>query len=180
MSIPWLDEAPGKWDTVKLGPVTLPGLARLEVTVKESLDIKKPMGAAGATTTLQGSEPARVVIHLRMWEPDHLDAWAAFIKRYRSRAKTNAASAARNALKITHPKTALYGVAAVLIEEISDAVNDRGDIYDVKISCTEFTGEPKGGQTKTEKKLDPRAQVLSDDIPAAPEKPSRTNTGPNT
>jgi hypothetical protein len=149
---PWPNANPKKWNTVKLNDYVLPGIAKVSVKVSQELDKKKARGSAGATITQQGSNAAEVSISLRFFEEQHLKDFARIVQSIRIDAtKTGLGKAYR----ITHPKAAMYGITSVIIEEIDDEENSKGDSYDVKIKCVEFK-PPVAGATKTEKKLAPR------------------------
>ncbi len=171
MAIPWPDRAPSKWDTVVLGGVALPGIGTVAVKLSNELDVKKPKGGAGASVTAQGPEAATVTITLAFHSAEHLAEWQDAVKVLRPKKDVVSAK------KIVHPKTQIYSIDAVLVQTIDDEDNKRGDTYTVKIHCVEFTGTPKGAQTKTEKRLDPREQILAETITNLP-KPSAGNTGP--
>lgn len=171
MAIPWPDRAPSKWDTVVLGGVALPGVCTVSVKLANELDVKKPKGGAGASVTSQGPEASTVDITLTFHDPEHLSEWEDAVKVLRPKKDVVTAK------KIVHPKAKLYGIDAVHVQTIEDDDNNRGDTYKVKLHCVEFVGVPKGAQTKTEKRLDPREQILAETITKLP-KPSSGNAGP--
>ena len=60
-------------DYVLIGGIKTPGLARIEITdAGRDVDIKKPVGANGATITVHGARLSRFSIELRIWTPEQL------------------------------------------------------------------------------------------------------------
>ncbi len=171
---PWIDEQSGQWNRVVLGGLLLPGIATISVDLSEEIDVKKPKGKSGATTTVHGDNPASVSITLQLRNGAELTAWAKAIKALRPKKD------AKSAVRIMHPKTIIYGIEAVLISKIKDKENGHADDYSIQIECIEFRPtDASKDATKTETKLEPRKQVLGADIPNKPATPGETNTGPN-
>lgn len=156
MGVPWLNDAPAAWRTVGLGTGTTPGIAHVTVERSNEVEVKKPKGAAGASTTAQGPNPAQVTIKLTLLRGSELDAWFALADILVP------AKDAATPLTIRHPKTSGYRIDSVTVQSISDAAGDeQGDRYVVTIKCVEFRPAPKKKVTKTEKKLEPRNNDLN-------------------
>jgi hypothetical protein len=162
-SVPWPDVAPTPWNTVIVDGVSLPGVATVDVQLKEEIDVKKPVGATGATTTYQGRNPMKVVIELFMWESAQLDAWARVFPQLFPAPKKGTAGSR----KIVHPKLAIYGIGAVVFESLKDPPNNKGDQYKVTLEAVQFLPPSKSGGTKT-KTLEPRQQILAENLTNLP------------
>lgn len=73
MPIPFWDDAPGAWETLSLGGVTLPGLASVSGRVARKMDTRSRAGADGATVRDRGYEPAQIEIHVKVWTAEQLE-----------------------------------------------------------------------------------------------------------
>lgn len=165
-------EDPSSWDTVELGGIALPGHCRVSVTRSYELDVKKPKGKSHASITYQGTNPAKVTIDVFIWTPQQYKDLRAAFNLIAPQAD------GPDGVPIVHPKCTFWNVPSVFIENFSDPANNRSDEMTIQISCVEFRKASKTTVTKTPKGLDPRTQILGDDIPNAPEKPSAGNTAP--
>lgn len=72
MPVPFWDDAPGAWDTLSLGGVTVPGLASVSGQVARKMDTRSRAGADGATVRDRGYEPAQLEIHVKVWTAEQL------------------------------------------------------------------------------------------------------------
>ena len=172
--IKWLSEDPDGWNTVKLGKHVLPGICTVSLDLEERIDIKKPDGTHGATVTRKGVDPASVIIQLKMWQREQIAALQKMLPDLRPDPRRDTGSH----LPIVHPKTALWGIPAVLIRKIKDPPNEEGGkFYILTFDCIEFLPPQTKSGLKTETKLDPRKQNLAADLVNKPSKPSKTNTG---
>lgn len=180
-TVPWLDDAPELWNTCELGGITLPGLCKVDVSLSQEVDVKKPKGKHGATLTRQGYNPAKVKVRVRVWEAEQFDelqvaianVWPASLTR-----KKNAPTMKVDGpISIEHPKTRLWGIRGVTILGIEDNNGDRGDVYEVTFDCIEFYPSPKTTATKTDKKQLPTYDNSARQ-PDAPPKPSATGNTP--
>lgn len=174
MSVEWPDDNPFDWDRCGLGGLDLPGLARVRVRMSQELDIKKPKGSHGATTTLQGANPARVTITLRMWNAEQFRTFQAAVVPLRSMVGK---SADKGAVDIEHPKTKMWGIRAVLIQDIDDNNDEHGDLYDVAFECVEHRPPPKASATKTPTSTD-RLGASDPNSIRKPDPPSTTGANP--
>ena len=178
MTVPWPADAPSLWNVVKLGTITLPGIATVAIKKGDEVEVKKPKGKAGATTTVQGPKPATVAIELTFLRTEEMNAWYSAVKVLLPAKESGAPQS------IDHPKTAGYYITKVKILDIDDGANEKGDVYKVKISCVEFNPPPKASKaTKTPKTLEPRDNNLASGSTGnyiKVEKPSRDpkNKGP--
>lgn len=172
MTVPWISANNGRaWGTLKLGGLTMPGLVKVGVELSEEIEIKKPKGAIGATTTYQGREPASVQIVVTLYD-SHGDTGAAQLAEMEKmiavvRPKvTKDPKKASSALSIEHPKCTMWGISSVTVQKISDPPDDNAQMKTITFSCVEFKPPPAGAKpaTKTEKSLDPRSQGLAKDL----------------
>lgn len=186
MSVPWPDEAPELWNTLSLGGVALPGLAKVDVRVSQEIEVKKPKGKHGATETRQGYNPADVKIRLRFWEPEQFTQFQTVLAKLwpevAASKKDGQPGKVDGPVKIDHPKTRLWNITAIQIKSIDDKNGDSpGGFYDIDLDCIKYYPPPKVNATKTDKKtLDAFAgkNALDKGGPTPPTKPSVTGNHP--
>lgn len=174
MGIPWLSDDGGRpWSTGTLGGAPLPGIVSIGVTCSDEVEVKKPKGVNGASTTFQGREPAEVEIILDLFDDGdgsgraQFDMYQKLLDVVRPRI-TKDAKKASSALTIVHPKADQYRIAAVICRKIVDPPDTIADKKKITLSCVEFIPPVKGAATKTEKSLDPRKQSLAEDLRDTP------------
>jgi hypothetical protein len=125
------------WDTVELGPGTLPskvteGRAVVAVRAKARSDVKRKAGNNKPTTTNTGRELAEVTITLRFTEKIWPDVEAAIL----------VLQPGSGPHTITHPKTRLAGVNAVSIDSYEGPDWDDYQIGTVVWHCKEWAPPP--------------------------------------
>lgn len=142
----WEDE-PEVWDACFLGGNQLPGVCRVEVTRKWKIDKKSAKGKNGATTTLQGSEPADVTIVCTVLSREDVsELWrlVPLLEPYRGGAKNN-----DFAFDIASPATTWRDIKAIVIESMEGPKLVDG-ILTLTIKAVEYcppakaTGKGKG------------------------------------
>lgn len=137
---PFWGDSPKTWDTVTLGDITLPGVAKVTGKIAMRKDRKRVGGKNGATITHLAYDPSPVSITLQLWTKDHWLSFKVLAGLIRPR------RTAPVAFDIQHPATAVYGIASV---EIIDAgfpqQQGDSDIYAVEIKALEYfpPGAPK-------------------------------------
>jgi hypothetical protein len=141
---PFWNDDPTSWDTVVIGGVTLPGLARIEgLELASKWDVKEAPGSDGATETYQGYTPAAFQIVLRMWERDQ---WLAFLKlatRFRPRPGKNTP----DPVDVVHPELAVWGISRAIVRKLKPKKST--DFYDVAFDMLEYFPQPKKSVTAT-------------------------------
>ncbi len=170
-TIPFPNES-GSWNKVMLAGKELPGIAHVSIDWDVEINVHKAKGKSGATTTEQGVDPAKIDIELMITTKDQLNEWfSQFQDLWHLKGKGGA-------VPILHPKTLGYRIKSVILKSLKDdsGKEGEGDRYRVRIECLQFLA-PSATGSKTTKKLDPRRQVLGEDLPNAP-RPSVTNTNP--
>ncbi len=171
----WPGDDAEAWNRCELDGLEVPGLAIVKVKLSDELDIKKPKGLHGATITRQGRNPAKVSILVRMWEPEQFAAFQAIVVPLRPKVGRGNES---SPVHIIHPKTMLWGIDKVIIQEIDDSNGERGDLYDVTFDCIEHFPPPKNvPATKTDTKLKTYENSVRSTAPPVA-KPSATSSGP--
>ncbi len=131
------------WDTVVLGGLRLPGVAKVTIDRGRKLDKKSAPGRNGATITDGGGEGASVSIEIQMATAEEWDAWCAAMKML------DPTKTAPKAWAIVHPEAEAMQVVSVMIEKINGSPPDNG-IKTVKLTCAEWFPKPKGkGKSKT-------------------------------
>lgn len=126
------------WDVLYLGGQRLPGVARVEVKLPGSLDVKKPKGGKKAYLTDTGAQPARVDIALELLPSD-----LAELERVIPTLRARAANGGQNPLAIAHPQCRMWGVDVVKVGDISAPMPRAGGSYVVKIQAIEHVERPK-------------------------------------
>ena len=137
MPIPAPSDNPQVWDSVDLGPGTLPpvaseGTAVVKVRPKAKLDGKRKGGASKPSTTITGRELAEVTITLRFTEAVWPDVEAAILRL----------QPGSGPHKIGHPKTRLAGVEAVSIESYEGPDWDEYQVGTIVWHCKEWAPPP--------------------------------------
>lgn len=182
MTIPWLDDAPDAWNTVKLGGLAVPGIARVGVKPSQEVEIKKPKGKHVGSTTRQGYNAARVTIKVTVWTPEQFAELRTLIASIwpAARAMKQAGEPAKvdGPIPVSHPKTQLWGINAITLLDIEDPENDTGDRYELTLSCVEYLPPPKKSATKTDTKHLPDFEDEFSKPAPAPAKPSTTENTP--
>lgn len=172
--IPWLSDNGGEsWSSGTLGGARLPGRVSVGVTCSDEIEVKKPKGGNGASTTFQGREPADVEIVLNLEDDgdgggqEQMKMLEALLDVVRP-VITKDPKKASSALKLEHPKAQLYKIQAVTCRKIVDPPDTGSDRKTVTLQCVEFVPVKKGAATKTEKSLEPRklAEGIKDLAPS--------------
>jgi hypothetical protein len=113
--IPYWGDAPAAWDQVILGSITLPGVAKVTVKRSRKIDVKSGAGVSGATTTVQGFQPADVTILVRLSSDADLQAMFAALGTLEPVIGPTATDVA---FSILHPATTMRRVSAVVVKDI--------------------------------------------------------------
>lgn len=145
-------DAARAWDFCWLGDDLLPGIVE-DVDVSgngRDVDKQKAKGDNGVTLKDNGVGAAKVTITLRLWDPEHHEAWQAI----RRRIDPKNPGGLRTPLTITHPRATEEGIKGIYVERIDakhpSAVSGRT----IVIECTEWFPAPKPAKSKQEKKPD--------------------------
>lgn len=147
-------------DVVKLGGRSLPGVARVTVTMPDCIDRQKPRGRKKCKTRDDGDKPAEIEIELELTPGQHV-ALKPFVPMLRPRGK----SEPRNPLAIVHPKCAFWGIDVVTIGQIQDPAPIGGGSVVVMIRAFEWTPEATEVAKPQEKPQDGTEQGDGWDIP---------------
>lgn len=174
--VPWPDDDSDSWDTLHLGGVEFPGVAKVDVDLEEEIDVKKPKGGNGASLTRQGDMPAKLAITLRVWEPGQFGLLQDLLPTIRPKV-TSAKD--RKALAIKHPKCLMWGIESIAIQKIKDhSGGEGGTYYELSFDCVELMKDAarKKKATKTDKI--PQFDNVLVPKPAPPAPPSKTENHP--
>jgi hypothetical protein len=155
---PWV--ASDDWDTLSLGTHRLPGIVQVDVAVSDEMDVKKPQGGNGATTTRKGENPAKGTIRIQIQNDDQWADWVDVLPQIWPRNNTRRTA---TPYQVDHPKFALYGIDAINISDIKDGTQKTGDSYVVVLEWTEHRPPPKNAKTAvTTKKIPEFTNILAE------------------
>lgn len=156
-NIPSWRTSPEAWNTVTLAGIELPGVCKVDVERERSIDVKKPSGADGATTTDKGAKPAEVKITWVLWndvdEEFTEEQWASAQEILAVLEPRPGAVKTPVPLDIAHPMAALRSVSSVVIKKIDTPDVDDDGLLTIKLECVEWR-PPKPKGTSTPKKAD--------------------------
>lgn len=171
-------DAFSQWDSCSLGndpPIRIPGLVTVTADKQHRLDKKSSPGTTNATLTHLGSDLAEVEIHIRMWTPAHLEAYAKLVDWLIPRTGTPP-----QPVDVTHPGLALHRIASLYIKSAPiPRPSSIPGVFETSWRLTEFNpskkkalASPKGS---TQLKDVSQVQIGTIQRPSAP---SKNNTGP--
>ncbi len=151
----WI-ENPEAWNTVVLGPATLPGICTETSRKGREVDFKKAPGFDGGTDTDRGSTPAEVTIEVQLTARDW-PVWQVVLPQI----DPNRAGAASSPLEIVHPEPNARGIRAVrVLDIVGNPPTARGG-KGYTITCREWFPAAKPAKPQAKKSaaaFDPRAQ----------------------
>jgi hypothetical protein len=127
------------WDTLFLAGQFMPGVAKVDVSVKSELDIKKPKGGKGATITDNGDPPCTLKIMLQLTTQSELNALAQMLPLLRPKAKNSV----RPPVEIQHPNANFWGITSIIIESIDSPQPSAVDGWTISMSAVQWMPGPK-------------------------------------
>ncbi len=142
--------SPPRQDFVELGGKKSPGVcAIMGAGTPRNWDIRQGYGFAGAFCVFTGTSLAKFDIVLNLWEDEHWDKWADFSTVLALPPKPTAAQLANilsiptskpKALSIKHPilVTPPLNITSVVIEDVSQPMQDDDGLWTIVIKCLEF------------------------------------------
>lgn len=135
----WHDE-PEVWDTVFLGGVQMPGVAKVKVTRKRKIDKKSAKGKNKGKVTTQGTEPAEVSISLRMLSEEDKAALVTVMPLLEPVPDKETVTD-KDALEIASYATNYRSISAIIIESLEGPeLRDDGILY-LDIKACEFDAD---------------------------------------
>lgn len=143
MGTPSWQSQPDTWDRMKLGDDWLPG--PVEVTIKDvssGLDVRKAPKSNRATLVDQGYEPIKVTVKLTIGFNPSSSAWPSALEQFSQWLKINEKlrpkrAQKRNALTVSHPQLAIFGVSRVFVDSISGLSGSGPGSREITISLIE-------------------------------------------
>lgn len=160
MAIPdWTKE---DWAVLGLGGVTLPGTARVRITLESGLDIKKPKGGNKATLKDEGEPPASLEVELELL-PEDIPAFQKAWPVLRPTSKRGA----RDPLAIVHPLATIAKITAVTVGKIELPMPDPGGSWKVRFTVHEWAPAPKPVKASKKKPKDKGTEGWEDLIQPA-------------
>ncbi len=113
--LPYWEDAPDVWDTVRIAGQDLPGNAKVSGDVVRKLDKKNAKGVDGATITDDGADPTEIEIEIVLATREH---WVAY-QRVLPSIDPNLGKSKATAVDIVHPALALHQIRSVYVERVS-------------------------------------------------------------
>jgi hypothetical protein len=143
MTIPsWKDNG-NAWDSLILGGLTIPGVAKVSGKVAEKIDVQVVKGTKGAKTVDEGPEPASLTIEIEQTK-DEASEFEKILDTLHPRKNDQHAGP----LEIIHPSANLLGITSIKIKSISLPQLDS-DLIKWTIEAIEHFQEPKKAKAKT-------------------------------
>lgn len=140
MSQPYWNDDPQAWDTVILGPYTLPGLVIVhDGECGSDIEIKKTKGQNLPTLEDQGRDSSVINIEVILARREHWVAWCAIVPKINPRR----ADATKDPYEIVYPDLNLLGINKVVIRKIKPKPPTAGGAKRYFIDCVEWAPEPK-------------------------------------
>lgn len=161
------DDEAGEWDRCQLGGFDLPGLvADVDVKPARKLDVKEGSGVDYDTVADKGQRSAKIKITVQVFEREQWEAWEDEIIP----AIWPAAGKGKPLpQEIVYPKTSLFRINAMVIEDI-DPQGPKDGILTVVISGYAW-GKPKPSPVKTADKSKSSGAKAADADKAAQQSP---------
>lgn len=135
---PYWEDDYDSWDTVSLGGVVMPGLAKVKASISRKLDVKSVRGRDGARVKDGGYQPGKITIEIRTTTREEFDALQPRLDAINPRQR----GTSRSAVDIAHPSLAFLGISAVYIEKVGAPELVSG-ILTTSIECLEWTPQPR-------------------------------------
>lgn len=126
------------WNVLLLGDGPMPGVAECHVTMPSGVDVKKPKGGRRARARDTGSPPAKLSIILTLL-PEDMASFERLLPLLRPRGENGV----MDPVSIAHPNARMWGINAVLIEEIDSPMPSSGGTLVIKIKAIEWVPAPK-------------------------------------
>lgn len=123
-NVPYWDETQdtnaSKWNTLILGKIVLPGIARVSLKHDNKLDVGHAQGNDGAPITNKGKQPRELTAQLWIFTPDAWSTWLGSLKKL----NVGVHGQPINPFEIVHPKASEFNVRSVYIKGISSPPPD--------------------------------------------------------
>jgi len=113
--IPYWEDAPELWDTVRIAGENLPGNAKVTGDVVRKLTKSNAKGVDGATITDDGADPTDIEIEIVLATREQ---WKAY-QRIVPLLDPNVGKGSATAVDIVHPALALHKIVQVYVERVS-------------------------------------------------------------
>lgn len=131
---PWPPEL-SPWDTIIIGGIRAPGLARVSGGRGRRLPTMIIPGASGSSTDFLGEDPVAFTIQLTLWTPKQ---WAWLQDFIKPLLPPPTALIHPVAVKVYYPGLALLNVYDIYINRIAIPQPDAYQRGHIEISCSEF------------------------------------------
>ena len=149
-------DAPEVWDTLVLGGVSWPGLAKVTVSRANKWDEKKAKGENSAEREYTGTEPANVKIVVRIWD---VYQYQELLSECLPIVEPDEGNTRKDPLDISHAVTIARKVGQVTIDSVSGPDDNGDQTWSFSVDATEYRaptpikqGAPKkgGGSAKAQ------------------------------
>jgi hypothetical protein len=117
----WEDD-PELWDTLQVGPWTMPGVWTVDFSIRREIDVKKAVSTDGARLKDKGYAPPQLTLTGKLTTRDDWNTLQGIMPSIHPRRP----GAARTPFRIVHPKTLLMGITAIFIHEVDAVTLDNG------------------------------------------------------
>lgn len=142
--VPYWESAPLLWDTVIIGGLKMPGIARVSGGIGRKINTQAiPGDESGGTQTDLGYDGGRATITLKFWTQEHLDTFGLFADKYRPKKDEEKPAP----LDVIHPALAVVGMRSLTLEKLGlpEPTSSPG-VYEAVLDFLEFIPEIKAGQ----------------------------------
>jgi hypothetical protein len=143
MTIPHWEEDSEAWDRLILGKTILPGIWKVEFSLKREIDKKKAKGVDGARFKDLGYLPAELTFTGQFISAADWKAMQTAMDAIHPRT----AGGVRNPLSIEHPKTRFAKIDTVYITEVDAPDLDERGVLTISIRALQWVPQPKKAKT---------------------------------
>lgn len=140
MEIPhWSDAyADDSWDALILGGLFVPGVPKVRIKLPVTkIDKQKAKGKAGAKPVDTGPDPADIDIAITLITRDDLEAMAPILALIAPKPGVE-----RKPVEIQHPGANVFGINAIIVEEVSTDQPSAKSGWEIKIKASQYTPKP--------------------------------------
>ncbi len=124
-------------DRIRLRGRWSPGVAIVAgASAPRAWDVQDGHGLVGASVRFVGDKLAKFTVEIRLFEPEHFEAWGDFAKLLAK--PTSRADAPKRAMRIEHPALAEIGISDVVVEDRTQLVQVEPGVWSSTISFIQY------------------------------------------
>lgn len=127
-------------DYILLAQQKSPGVARVEgAALVRKWDKIQGYGISGSYNIFKGSDLSEFVVKIRLWEPEHFNAWDTW-KKLPDKLPTRRGGSGKDTgnLDIWHPELEDVGITAVCVAKRGQLVQVEHGVWEAQIDFMEF------------------------------------------